>query len=127
MNIFKKTFCRGFQGAFYVAMPVLPYKDPDIIDSIGDIPDILNKEGIKRPLVVTDSNLSAIGASKNLTDVLDAAGTDYVFIDKAFPNPTTDLVERAYGKFISRNCDGLISYGGGSPMDVAKAVGTDAQ
>ena len=123
MNIFKKTFCRGFQGAFYVAMPVLPYKDPDIIDSIGDIPDILNKEGIKRPLVVTDSNLSAIGASKNLTDVLDAAGTDYVFFDKAFPNPTTDLVERAYGKFISGNCDGLISYGGGSPMDVAKAVG----
>lgn len=123
MHILKKTFCRGFQGAFFVAMPVLPYKDPTIIDSIKDIPGILEKEGIKKPLVVTDSNLSAIGASKNLTDVLDEAGTDYVFFDKAFPNPTTDLVERAYSKYKTRDCDGLISYGGGSPMDVAKAVG----
>lgn len=123
MNILKKTFCRGFQGAFFVAMPVLPYKDPEIIDRIKDIPAILEKEGIKRPLVVTDSNLSEIGASKNLTNVLDEAGVDYVFFDKAFPNPTTGLVEKAYSKYTTKNCDGLISYGGGSPMDVAKAVG----
>lgn len=84
MNIFKKTFCRGFQGAFYVAMPVLPYKDPDIIDSIGDIPDILNKEGIKRPLVVTDSNLSAIGASKILRMYLMQPGPTTSFLTRHF-------------------------------------------
>ncbi len=123
MNKIKKVYCRGFQGAFFVAMPVLPYKDPTIIDSLGDVPEILDEQKYKKPFVVTDSNLSKLGASKNLTDVLDAADVDYVFFDKAFPNPTTRLVEEAYQLYKREGCDSLISYGGGSPMDVAKAVG----
>ena len=122
MNKAKQIYCRGFQAAFYLAIPLLPYKDPEIVDSMRDIPVLLLANGIKCPMIITDSNLSSIGAAKKLTDVLDEAEAGYVFYDKAFPNPTTTLAEDAYSVYREEGCDCLIAYGGGSPMDLAKAV-----
>ena len=42
MNIFAKIFCRVYQGCFYIAMPLMPYREPKKYDSISDIEKILD-------------------------------------------------------------------------------------
>ena len=42
-------------------------------------------------------------------------------------NPTTDIVKAAGDKYVAEKCNGLLAVGGGSPMDVAKAVGVVAK
>ena len=94
MNLGKKLYCRIFQQAFWIALPFLPYRNPKLRQSLSQIPDILKEEKKRKPLVVTDQNLVKVGAVKPLLDILDTAGVKYALFDKAFPNPTTQLVER---------------------------------
>ena len=123
MNVFQKLYCRIFQGGFRLALPVLPYRDPKILDHITDIPAQLSDKGKFAPLIVTDSQVSALGLTKPLEEALAKRGMDVVVFDGAKPNPTTAMVERAYELYKQHNCDSLIAVGGGSPMDTAKAVG----
>lgn len=123
MNIFYKAYCRIFQGVFRLALPVLPYKDPKILPRIADIPGEVKARGLKRPLVVTDTDLYGVGAVAPLMAALDNAGIEYtVFKDVVF-NPTVSTVESALAAYKAGGCDCLIAFGGGSPMDTAKAVG----
>ena len=55
MNLPKKLFCRCFQAALRIALPVLPYRDPLVLDKIEKIPDCLKAQGIQKVLIVTDS------------------------------------------------------------------------
>ncbi len=123
MNVFKKIYCRCFQTAMRIALPLLPYRNPEILSHIDDIPRILRENNVKRPLIITDSNLSALGATAHLQQVLKGQKIDFVFYDGAFPNPTTKLAGDTAAYYLGNHCDGLIAYGGGSPMDLAKAVG----
>ncbi|MCI8326949.1 MAG: iron-containing alcohol dehydrogenase, partial [Lachnospiraceae bacterium] len=123
MNLVKKAYCRCFQMALRIALPFLPYRNPEILNHMEDIPYILKKNHIKKPLVITDSNLSKLGATERLQQILKSRKVAFAFYDKAFSNPTTDLAKEAAEYYREQNCDGLIAYGGGSPMDLAKAVG----
>lgn len=106
-----------------MALPVLPYRNPETLGHIEEIPEILKKENVRKPLIITDSNLSALGAADHLKRVLRQAKVDFAFYDGAFPNPTTKLAGQTTRYYTENQCDGLIAYGGGSPMDLAKAVG----
>ena len=123
MNALQKLYCRAFQGAFRIALPVLPYRDPKILNSLLDIPAELSAKGKFCPLIVTDSQINALGLTKPLEEALAKQGMDVVVFDGAKPNPTTAMVERAYDLYKEHKCDSLIAVGGGSPMDTAKAVG----
>ena len=123
MNTLKKIYCRCFQTAFRIALPVLPYRNPEIHNSISDIPILLKKENLSKPLIITDQTLSSIGATDTLQNVLKDSGINYALFDGAFPNPTTALARQATDYYKEKGCDGLIAFGGGSPMDLAKAVG----
>jgi alcohol dehydrogenase len=79
--------------------------------------------GLKKLLVVTDKVLSSIGVVKSVTDVLDAAAIQYVVFDEVKPNPTTKNVNDGLAIYQANKCDGLLSIGGGSPQDTAKAIG----
>lgn len=46
----------------------------------------------------------------------------YHLFDEVFPNPTEALVQKGYAAYQDANCDYLIAFGGGSPIDTAKAV-----
>ena len=78
---------------------------------------------LNKLLLVTDRALRAFGIVNKITDVLDAAKIDYVIFDDVEPNPTTKNVNDGLAVFIANNCDGIISVGGGSPQDAAKAIG----
>ncbi len=123
MNPLYKIYCRIFQIGLRIALPVLPYRNPEIIDRISDVPLILKKANLKKPFIITDGNLSKIGAAEGLKGCLEKAGIDFAFYDGAFPNPTTDLAKEAYGIYKAAGCDSIIALGGGSPMDLSKAVG----
>lgn len=83
----------------------------------------INKLGLKRILIVTDKVLRSVGVVKKVTDVLNAAGIHYVIYDEVKPNPTTKNVSDGLDLYYGLCCDGLMSIGGGSPQDAAKAIG----
>lgn len=76
----------------------------------------------QKALVVTDEGLKKIGTLKKVTDVLDAQGKNYAVYTGVKPNPTVTIVNEAKAVYDRENCDYLIGIGGGSPLDVAKAV-----
>ena len=63
MNIFNKIYCRIYQLAFRAALPLLPYRDPEIYNSVGDVSLIFKKLHINNALLVTDSFLKESGAT----------------------------------------------------------------
>lgn len=91
--------------------------------SSGQIPERLRIIGGKKPLLVTDKGIAAVGILKQVTDILDAAKMDYAVYDGTVPNPTDKNVQEAYELYKRENCDSLITLGGGSSHDCGKGVG----
>lgn len=91
--------------------------------AVKEIAVEIKKLDLKKLLVVTDKMLQSIGVVKKVTDVLDAADIEYVVFDDVKPNPTTRNVYDGLDLYKSAGCDGILSIGGGSPQDAAKAIG----
>ena len=123
MNPLKKFYCRTFQAAFRLAMPFMPYREPEILDSVSEVPALLEKLRVSSVLLVTDKMLRQFGATANLEKHLADANIKYVVYDETCPNPTVNNVEAARELYVKENCEALIAFGGGSSMDCAKAVG----
>ena len=79
--------------------------------------------GLRRVLVITDAGVVKAGIAGRVVDSLSAAGLEHAVFDAVEPNPSIATVEKALALFRNASCDGLVAVGGGSPMDVAKAVG----
>lgn len=123
MMIMKKIYCRIFQQVFHAAIPVMPYRNPEIINKMTSVPTILSKNGKNRPLLVTDANIRHLGLTKPLEKALLSTGMGLAVFDKTQPNPTSADVEMALDIYRRNKCDSIIAFGGGSAMDCAKAVG----
>ena len=119
----KAVFCRVFQGAFRLALPVLPYREPEIISSCSELGKVLKKEKSSSVLIVTDKGIAGSGLLATLEAVLSTSGVSYVVYDETQPNPTVQNVEDALKMYNANKCNTLIAIGGGSAMDCAKAVG----
>lgn len=123
MNPIKKAYCRIFQAGFRLAMPFMPYREPEILNSVDEVPALLDKLGTKSVLLVTDKMLRQFGATSNLEKRLEEANIKCVVYDETCPNPTVNNVEAARELYVKEHCEALIAFGGGSSMDCAKAVG----
>lgn len=123
MNQLQKVYCRIYQTAFRIAMPVLPYRVPKIFRNITAIPPLLKKCNIANVLLVTDPGLRKAGVTAALEELLKKSQIRCVVYDKTCANPTVHNVEEARELYVSENCEGIIAFGGGSSMDCAKAVG----
>ncbi|MBB3949986.1 iron-containing alcohol dehydrogenase [Aureimonas jatrophae] len=87
--------------------------------AIAKLPDILGGLGVERPLLVTDRGLLASG----LVDRVLALFTRRPAVFSETPaNPTEAAAEAALRVYGDQNCDGLVALGGGSSIDLAKAV-----
>lgn len=124
MNIFKKIYCRIFQMCFRIALPFLPYREPVILDSIKEIPNNLKNLSIKNILLITDKGIRNLGITKELEDILSKNNINCIVYDETLPNPTIDNIESARKLYVDYSCEALIAFGGGSPIDCAKAVGS---
>ena len=123
MHLIPKVYSRCFQTAFKLAIPLLPYRNPEILDHVNQIPPLLKEKGIFRVLVITDPFLRRSGALEPMRSALNRAGIQCVVYDEATPNPTVENVESARQLYIQHHCSALIGFGGGSSIDCAKAVG----
>jgi alcohol dehydrogenase class IV len=85
------------------------------------LPDELKRLGIHRPLIVTDRGLVASGLVGKLTAVL-PGGDKVPLFDGTPANPTEVACEAATLLYGKEGCDGLIGFGGGSSMDLAKGT-----
>lgn len=123
MDTIRTIAYRSFQTAFKLAIPILPYRTPEVLDSVTQIPGILKQQGINRVLIVTDGFLHISGMLEPLKQALASENIFYTVYDETVPNPTVWNVESARERYISNGCQGLIGFGGGSAIDCAKAVG----
>lgn len=82
--------------------------------------------GIRRPLLVTDAGVRAAGLVERVLAQLTNAAATPVF-DQTPSNPTEAAMRSAVALFKAGDCDGLIALGGGSSMDLAKAVAVCAR
>ena len=123
MNVLAKAFCRVFQSAFYMALPILPYREPKRFKKIDEIITLLKKEKVQSVLLVTDPGLRKSGITSPLEKMLKENGIHCAVYDKTCANPTVKNVEEARAMYVEEKCEVLIAFGGGSSMDCAKAVG----
>lgn len=119
----KAAFCRTVQTVFRMAIPVLPYREPEIVESCEKLGAVCKKENMKSALIVTDKGIAEHGLTAALEAVLNENSISYVIYDGTQPNPTVRNVEDALALYRRHQCDSLIAIGGGSSMDCAKAVG----
>lgn len=123
MNTLRKIWCRTYQTAFRVALPLLPYREPKLLENMDAVADLLAGKGLSPVLIVTDKGISSLGLLRGLTDALDAQGVEWRFFDEVTANPTIHNVEAARQMYLDEGCKALIAFGGGSSMDCAKACG----
>ncbi len=126
MNIFKKIYCRTFQFAFKIMLPFLPYREPTLLASNSEVADVLKKHGKKNILLATDKGLSSLNLYDSLLKELKQSGINVFVYDKTVPNPTSQNVEDALKVYRENKCDAIIAFGGGSPIDLAKATAARA-
>lgn len=90
---------------------------------LGDIGPYIQELKLRKALVVTDKFLMKCGIAAKVLTILDGAGIPYAIYDDVKPNPTCKNVHDGVDFLIANDCDFLISIGGGSPQDTAKAIG----
>jgi lactaldehyde reductase len=88
-----------------------------------ELPEVVQRLGKKKALVVTDKGLIQFGVAKMVTDVLDQAGIAYDIFSDVKPNPTVSNVQAGIESFKNSGADFIIAIGGGSAMDTAKGIG----
>jgi len=93
------------------------------IGASKQIPDKIKALGGSKPLIVTDKGITGCGLTKQITDLLDAAGMKYEVYDETIPNPTDKNVHDGVDVYTKKKCDSLISLGGGSSHDCGKGIG----
>ena len=118
----KKIMYRIYQIIMYIAMYFLPFRKPHILNNNDEVINVLKKKKVTRLLLVTDRNILGIGIATKLIKKLEENDITVVVYGKVVPNPTTTNVYDALNLYKINNCNCIISFGGGSSMDCAKAV-----
>lgn len=101
------------------------FKVPQTIEfgmgSLKKLPDIL--KGNTSVFLISDRGLESIGVVKKIQDIVEASGIKCTTYLDVIPNPTVDIVNEATALYKECGASSIIALGGGSPMDVSKAVG----
>lgn len=110
----RRLRCRMFQKSMRLLLPILPYRNPQILHHIQEI----DKVKKNHPLIVTGPHTVQ---SEGMQELIKQYGRVSIF-DGVRANPTTDQVDKAYQMYQQEHCDHIIGFGGGSSLDCAKAV-----
>ena len=86
------------------------------------LPEVLASLGLSRPLIVTDGWLANSGRVAELTDGLAAAGIAARVFADTVPDPTVASIDAGVAFLLEGEHDCVVGFGGGSPLDSAKAI-----
>ena len=89
--------------------------------AIEKISKVIKSHGIKNPLICSDPGLSSIGMTEKIRSLI-SDDLSPSFYEETPANPTEKAVSEALEIYKSNSCDGVIGFGGGSSMDLGKAV-----
>lgn len=93
------------------------------VGSLKKLPKILEEAGSDHVFLVSDHGLESIGVVKKIQDIIENSGIKCTSYLEVVPNPTVEIVNEAAALYKECGATSLVALGGGSPMDVAKAVG----
>jgi len=125
----KKAIYRAMHGALKVMMVLFNLPEPELFTGAGSslkIPEVVKSKGINKVLVVTDKVLMGLNLLEGLFNSLNENNVEYKVFDDVSENPTIQNVEDGLKLYLEGKCTGIIAFGGGSPMDCAKAIGARA-
>ena len=103
-----------------IVLNTISYHGHGAIENI--VPELTGR-GYKKAFVCSDPDLIKFGVTKKVTDLLDAAGFAYAVYSEIKPNPTIQNVKDGVEAFKAAEADCIVTIGGGSSMDTAKAIG----
>ncbi len=89
---------------------------------IKDLPEACENLKISKPLFVTDKDLINLDMSKNTISEIKKKFSSLAIFSNFSGNPIGENVEEGVLEFKKNNCDGVIAFGGGSGLDVGKAI-----
>lgn len=90
---------------------------------ISSLPAIIDKINCNKAFIITGPYLYKSGAVNKCTDILKASNIEYQIFSETEGNPSVETVDKATEAYKNSGADFIIAFGGGSPLDVAKAVG----
>ena len=103
-----------------IVLNTISYHGHGAIENI--VPELTSR-GYKNAFVCSDPDLVKFGVTKKVTDLLEAAGFAYALYSEIKPNPTIQNVQDGVKAFQEAQADCIVTIGGGSSMDTAKAIG----
>ena len=119
-------YCRSFQFVMKIGMNILPWSVPKTIKGMGAVkklPKAIWHNNYRKPLIVTDKILVEMHLLDGMLVAMQDIGLEYAIFDGVAPNPTDINIEEGALLYRKNQCDCLIAFGGGSPMDCAKGIG----
>ena len=113
----KKIWYRIYQNVFKVAMCLMDWSEPTLLEGAGSVlklPEFIKGKGVNKVLVVTDKGLMGLHILDPLFEKLDEVGVEYVVYDGVQPNPTIPNIEECKDMYIQNGCEGIIAFGTGN-------------
>mgnify|MGYP000408334775 FL=1 len=95
--------------------------------SLAKLPEIAKKLGGSHAFIISGPHLAKMGLGEKAADYLKTVDIKTDAFTEIEANPSVATVEKATEKFKESGADFIVAFGGGSPMDVAKAVGVVAK
>lgn len=89
---------------------------------ISELPEACKVAGISRPLLVTDKPLADLPITAQVLDIMEGAGLGRAIFTEVDPNPNEKNLEAGLAVYREGNHDGVIAFGGGSPLDLGKLI-----
>jgi len=89
---------------------------------IAELPEACAQAGMKKPLLVTDRGLATLPVTARTLDIMAAAGLGRAMFAEVDPNPNEKNMEAGVAAYKAGGHDGVIAFGGGSGLDLAKMV-----
>ena len=95
--------------------------------SLTKLPEIAKKSGGSHAFLMSGPHLAKMGLVEKAANSLKSAGIAVDTFTDIEGNPSVETVDKATAAFKEAGADFIVAFGGGSPMDVAKAVGVTAK
>lgn len=123
MQVVTRGLCRGYQQVCRMAFPVLPFRQPEVLQNLRSIPTLLTARGISSVLLLSGRTIGRHPLVQELKESLTAANIRWTLYDGTVPNPTIRNIEEAVALYYAAGAQAIVAIGGGSVLDCGKVAG----